>query len=118
MTVPEPTPDHASRWSLVRRAGFVTSAAGLTVAFALSLSGIASTRGTVRPETQAAVVAAAQRHSDASDASDAARRRRAAAIAATAIASAVAPPAPAQSESTSHEALSRLPGSLPILRGQ
>jgi len=68
MTVPEPTPDHASRWSLVRRAGFVTSAVGLTVAFALSLSGIASTRGTVRPETQAAVVAAAQRHSDISDA--------------------------------------------------
>ena len=68
MTVPEPTPDHASRWSLVRRAGFVTTAAGLTVAFALSLSGIASTRGTVRPETQAAVVAAAQRHSDAATA--------------------------------------------------
>ena len=116
MTVPEPTPDHASRWSLVRRAGFVTTAAGLTVAFALSLSGIASTRGTVRPETQAAVVAAAQRHSDASDDrhADAAPRplppRR--------------PPARRrhqlrpQSESASHEALSRLPGSLPILRGQ
>src|SRR4029079_2666942 len=68
MTVPEPTPDHASRWSLVRRAGFVTSAVGLTVGFALSLAGIASTRGTLRPETQAAVVAAAQRHSDISDA--------------------------------------------------
>jgi len=75
MTVPEPTPDHASRWSLVRRAGFVTTAAGLTVAFALSLSGIASTHGTVRPETQAAVVAAAQRHSDASDAASATPRR-------------------------------------------
>ena len=67
MTVPEPTPDHASRWSLVRRAGFVTTAAGLTVAFALSLSGIASTRGTVRPETQAAV--------DASDAATTTPRR-------------------------------------------
>ena len=114
MTVPEPTPDHASRWSLVRRAGFVTTAAGLTVAFALSLSGIASTRGTVRPETQAAVVAAAQRHSDASDAATAI----AVAAMAAAIASVAAPPAPAESESASHEALSRLPGSLPILRGQ
>jgi hypothetical protein len=75
MTVPEPTPDHASRWSLVRRAGFFASATGLTVAFALSLSGIASTRGTVRPETQAAVVAAAQRHSEASDTGAATPRR-------------------------------------------
>ena len=58
MTVPEPTPDHASRGSLFRRVGFVATAVGLTVAFALSLSGIASTRGAVRPETQAAVVAA------------------------------------------------------------
>jgi hypothetical protein len=67
MTVPEPTPDHASRGSLVRRAGFYATATGLTVAFALSLAGIASTRGSARPETQAAVAAAAQRHSDASD---------------------------------------------------
>jgi hypothetical protein len=75
MTVPEPTPDHASRWSLVRRAGFFASATGLTVAFALSLSGIASTRGTARPETQAAVVAAAQRHIEASDTGAATARR-------------------------------------------
>jgi hypothetical protein len=68
MTVPEPTPEHGSRRSVVRRAGFVATATGLAAAFALSLTGIASTRGTVRPETQAAVVAAAQRHSAASDA--------------------------------------------------
>ena len=68
MTVPEPTPEHGSRGSLVRRAGFVATATGLAAAFVLSLTGIASTRGTVRPETQAAVVAAAQRHSQASDA--------------------------------------------------
>jgi len=66
MTVPEPTPDHASRGSLVRRAGFVATAVGLTGAFAFSLTGIASTRGAVSPETQAAVVAAQQR-SDAAE---------------------------------------------------
>jgi hypothetical protein len=61
MTVPEPTPDHAPRGSLVRRAGFLATAIGLTGAFAFSLSGIASTRGAVSPETQAAVIAAQQR---------------------------------------------------------
>jgi hypothetical protein len=66
MTVPEPTPDHASRGSLFRRVGFLATAVGLTGAFAFSLSGIASTRGAVSPETQAAVVAAQQR-SDAAE---------------------------------------------------
>ena len=114
MTVPEPTPDHASRGSLFRRVGFLATAVGLTGAFAFSLSGIASTRGAVSPETQAAVVAAQQR----SDASETAPGRSAAATAATAIAPAAAPPAAAESEAASHEALSRLPGSLSILRGQ
>jgi hypothetical protein len=66
MTVPEPTPDPAPRGSLVRRVGFLATAVGLTGAFAFSLSGIASTRGAVSPETQAAVIAAQQR-SDASE---------------------------------------------------
>ena len=69
MTVLEPTPDHASRGSLVRRAGFVASAVGLSAAFAFSLSGIAGTRGAVRPETRAAIVAAQQRGAADSDTS-------------------------------------------------
>jgi hypothetical protein len=75
MTVPEHTPEHAARWSVVRRIGFVATATGLAAAFILSLSGIASTRGTVRPETQAAVVAAAQRHTSAADAAATTPRR-------------------------------------------
>ena len=74
MTVPEPTPDHGSRGSLVRRAGFLATAVGLTGAFAFSLSGIASTRGAVSPETQAAVIAAHQR-SDAAEAGTGTFRR-------------------------------------------
>jgi hypothetical protein len=60
MTVPEPTPDRAPRGPLLRRVGFAASALALTAAFALSLSGIATTRGAVRPNGQAAAIAAQQ----------------------------------------------------------
>jgi hypothetical protein len=60
MTVPEPTPDHAPRGSLLRRACFAVTALALTAAFALTLSGIATTRGAVRPDGQAAAIAAHQ----------------------------------------------------------
>jgi hypothetical protein len=61
MTVPEPTPDNAPRASLLlRRVGFAAMAAALIAAFALTLSGIATTRGAVRPNGQAAANAAAQ----------------------------------------------------------
>jgi hypothetical protein len=60
MTVPEPTPDHGSRGSLFRRASFLAAAVALTATFAATLSGIATTRGAVRPNGQAAAIAAAQ----------------------------------------------------------
>jgi len=60
MTVLEPTPDHAPRGSLLRRVCFVVTALALTAAFALTLSGIATTRGAVRPDGQAAAIAAQQ----------------------------------------------------------
>jgi hypothetical protein len=60
MTVPEPTPDHAPRGSLLRRVCFAATAFALTAAFALTLSGIATTRGAVRPDGQAAAIAAQQ----------------------------------------------------------
>jgi hypothetical protein len=59
MIVPEPTPDHA-RGSLLRRVCFMASALALTAAFAFALTGIATTRGAVRPDGQAAAIAAAQ----------------------------------------------------------
>ncbi len=61
MTVLEPTPDHASRGSLLRRVCFAATALALTAAFALTLSGIATTRGAVRPDGQAPAIAAQQR---------------------------------------------------------
>jgi hypothetical protein len=68
MTVLEPTPDRRSRSSLLRRVCFVATAVALTAAFALTLSGIASTRGTVSAGGEAAALAAAQqRGSDATD---------------------------------------------------
>jgi hypothetical protein len=67
MTVLEPTPDHARRGSLLRRVSFVATALALTAAFALTLSGIATTRGAVRPDGQAAAIAAQQRTADDSD---------------------------------------------------
>jgi hypothetical protein len=63
MTVPEPTPDRSRRASFLRRAGFTATAAALTGAFALTLSGIATTRGAVRPDGQAAAIAARQQTS-------------------------------------------------------
>jgi hypothetical protein len=63
MTVLEPTPDRA-RWSLVRRVCFVATALALTAAFGFTLSGIATTRGAVRPDGQAAAIAAQQRLAD------------------------------------------------------
>jgi hypothetical protein len=61
MTVLEPTPDRAPRGSLLRRVCFVATALALTAAFAFTLSGIATTRGAVRPDGQAAAIAAQQR---------------------------------------------------------
>jgi hypothetical protein len=61
MTVLEPTPDRAPRGALLRRVCFVATALALTAAFALTLSGIATTRGAVRPDGQAAAIAAQQR---------------------------------------------------------
>jgi hypothetical protein len=69
MTVLEPTPDRAPRGSLLRRVCFAATALALTAAFALTLSGIATTRGAVRPDGQAAAIAAQQR-SISSDSSD------------------------------------------------
>jgi hypothetical protein len=66
MTVPEPTPDHA-RASLLRRVCFAATALALTAAFALALSGIATTRGAVRPDGQAAAIAAQQQQRIAND---------------------------------------------------
>jgi hypothetical protein len=67
MTVLEPTPDRAPRGPLLRRVCFAVSALALTAAFALSLSGIATTRGAVRPNGQAAAIAAQQRIASAAD---------------------------------------------------
>lgn len=46
---------------LPRRAGFTAAVVALTAAFGLSLSGIADTRGSLRPDGEAAAVAAKQR---------------------------------------------------------
>jgi hypothetical protein len=69
MTVLEPTPDRAARAPLLRRASFVSAAVALTATFGVALSGIASTRGSLDPDGQAAAVAAArqQRGIDAGD---------------------------------------------------
>jgi hypothetical protein len=60
MTVLEPTPEPSRRASFLRRAGFAATAVALTGAFALTLSGIATTRGAIRPNGQAAAIAARQ----------------------------------------------------------
>jgi hypothetical protein len=69
MTVLEPTPEDAPRASLLRRVGFAATALALTAAFALSLTGIATTRGAVRPDGQAAAIAAQQQQRIAGDGS-------------------------------------------------
>jgi hypothetical protein len=47
-------PDRPGRRRLLGRAAFSASALGLTCAFVLSLSGIASTQGRLKPHGQAA----------------------------------------------------------------
>ena len=51
-------PDRPS--PLLRRAGFAAAAATLAATFALSLSAIATIQGTLRPDGEAAAVAAQQ----------------------------------------------------------
>jgi hypothetical protein len=65
MTVP--TRDRAPRGLLLRRAFFAATALALTAVFALSLAGIASTQGTVRPDGQAAMLAAAKQRGTSGD---------------------------------------------------
>jgi hypothetical protein len=60
MTVLEPMPERSGLRRWLRRVAFVASAVALTFAFAVSLSAIASTEGTVRPDGQAAAIAARQ----------------------------------------------------------
>jgi hypothetical protein len=69
MTVLEPTPERTGRRAWLRRAAFVASAVALTFAFFVSLSAIASTEGTVKPNGQAAAIAARQaaQRDDAAD---------------------------------------------------
>jgi hypothetical protein len=65
MIVPERTPDRP--WAaMLRRAAFAATAVALTVAFALSLSGIASTQGQVPDDQAAALAAQRARAADAS----------------------------------------------------
>ena len=60
MTVLEPMPERTGRAGWLRRVAFVASALALTFAFAVSLSAIASTEGAVKPDGQAAAIAARQ----------------------------------------------------------
>ena len=69
MTVPEPTPERALRAPFLRRVCFASATLALTAAFGVTLSGIASTRGSLDPDGQAAALAAAQHHR-ATDAAD------------------------------------------------
>jgi hypothetical protein len=72
MTVLEPTPERARvRAPFVRRLCFASATLALSAAFGATLSGIASTRGSLDPNGQAAALAAAQqqRGSDAADGS-------------------------------------------------
>ena len=72
MTVLEPTPDRPrARSSLLRRVAFAVTAVALTATFALALSGIAATQGTLDPDGQAAAALAEPRP----DRGDAAQRR-------------------------------------------
>jgi hypothetical protein len=73
MNVPEPTPDlPRARSSLLRRMAFAATAIALTATFALALSGIAATQGTLDPDGQAAAALAEPRQ----DRGDATQRRR------------------------------------------
>jgi hypothetical protein len=79
MTVLEPMPERTAQRGWLRRLAFVASALALTFAFALSLSAIASTQGTVKPDGQAAAIVAKQatQSSDAADHRDCHRGGRA-----------------------------------------
>ena len=72
MTVLEPMPEGTSRRGWLGRAAFGASALGLTCAFVLSLSGIASTQGRLKPDGQAATAIQARQ---AARSIDAARHR-------------------------------------------
>jgi hypothetical protein len=63
MTVLEPMPERTGRGAWLRRGAYAASASALTFAFAFSLSGIASTQGTVRPDGHAAALVAKQARS-------------------------------------------------------
>jgi hypothetical protein len=69
MTVLEPLPERTGERGWLRRVAFVASALALSFAFAVSLSAIASTQGTIEPDGQAAAIAAQQaaREDDAAD---------------------------------------------------
>jgi len=69
MTVLEPMPEQTGRRGWLRRVAYVASGLALTLAFALSLSAIASTQGTIEPDGHAAAIAAKQatRGDDAAD---------------------------------------------------
>jgi hypothetical protein len=68
VTVLEPMPDGPARRGLLRRAAFGASALGLTCAFVLSLSGIASTQGRLKPNGQAAAAIQARQAARTGDA--------------------------------------------------
>jgi hypothetical protein len=78
MTVLEPMPEGSGRPGWLRRSMFAATAFALTSAFVFSLSGIASTQGRVKPDGQAAALAAKQaaRSTDAADHRDCHRAGR------------------------------------------
>jgi hypothetical protein len=76
MTVPEPTPEpRRGRMSVLRRLSFAIAAVALTATFGVALSGIASTQGTLRPDGQAATLAARDAPRSAGDAASRHRDR-------------------------------------------
>ena len=66
MTAPVP-PDDAALGLLLRRLGFLAATVAVAAVFALSLLAIASTRATLRPDGQAAALAAEQRGAPPAD---------------------------------------------------
>jgi hypothetical protein len=79
MTVLEPMPDRRSgrsRASLLRRTAFLATAVSLVIAFGATLSGIATTQGTVRPDGEAAAIAARQARTTSHRGGDCPRHRR------------------------------------------
>ncbi|MEY2536221.1 MAG: hypothetical protein QOF29_4131 [bacterium] len=76
MTVPEPTPEPRIARSVLRRVSFAATALALVIAFGLTLSGIASTEGTLRPDGHAATLAAKERSTTTSTRQRECRRHR------------------------------------------